>query len=216
MKKLASVLLTALLALSLIGCASGSAENAVLTEQYLPEGVEFIRTEKDDGFTEHKYRDASGSEYTLTVDSANNVRVLEYDAAVRSTAERTVLTGEDAFAVITAAYPEAVLITAAEDRDDGRYEWNILFADKGILGFYELDAATGAVLDYDIFYAVGEVIDPAAIITANIPDAGITEVSLDTDNGRLYIEGEAASANGIMEFTIDADTGTVVELEHDD
>ena len=216
MKKITAIILAAVLTTLLIGCAAGSAENTDFTARYLPEGVEFVRSERDDGFTEYKYRDVDKNEYTLIVDASENVRALEYDAKAKSSAKDVVLTAEEAFAVITALYPESVLITAIEDKDDGRWEWNILFSYENDLYFYELDAATGDVLDYDIFYGLTEAINPAAIITANIPDAEILEVSLDTDDGRLYIEGEARTANGIVEFSIDADTGIVVEMEYDD
>ncbi len=216
MKKLVPIVLALVLTFALTACAIGTAENAALTQQYLPENVEYIRSEKDDGFTEHKYRDANGGEYTLVVDPSERVRVLEYDSKTRPGAAATVLTEEEAFAVITAIYPEAQLISAAEDRDDGKYEWNILFSDVSLLGFYELDAETGAILEYELFYSIGEVIDPSAIINANIPGAKIVEFTLDTDDGRLYVEGEAITENGKVEFSIDADSGTVVEVEHDD
>lgn len=216
MKKLTAVILAAVLAVMLLGCAAGSAENTAFTAQYLPEGAEYVRSERDDGFTEHKYRDADKNEYVLIVDSSENVRALEYDAKAKSTADEVVLSADEAFAVIAAVYPEARLITAVEDRDDGKWEWNILFANGFNLYFYELDAATGDVLDYDIFFGLTETIDPAAIITANIPGSEILEISLDTDDGRLYIEGEARTEGGILEFTIDADTGIIVETEYDD
>lgn len=216
MKKITAIILAAVLTTLLIGCAAGSAENTDFTARYLPEGVEFVRSERDDGFTEYKYRDVDKNEYTLIVDASENVRALEYDAKAKSSAKDVLLTAEEAFAVITALYPESVLITAIEDKDDGRWEWNILFSYENDLYFYELDAATGDVLDYDIFYGLTEAINPAAIITANVPDAEILEISLDADDGRLYIEGEARTANGIVEFSIDADTGIVVEMEYDD
>ena len=216
MKKITAIILAAALATLLIGCAAGSAENTDFATKYLPEGIEFVRSERDDGFTEYKYRDVNKNEYTLIVDASENVRALEYDAKAKSSAKDVLLTAEEAFAVITALYPEAVLITAIEDKDDGRWEWNILFSYENDLYFYELDAATGDVLAYDIFYGLTEAINPAAIITANVPDAEILEISLDADDGRLYIEGEARTANDILEFSIDADTGIVVEMEYDD
>ena len=216
MKKLSVILIAAALALILAACTAGAAGNTGLEEQYLPQGVEFIKTEKDDGFTEHKYRDSENNKYTLIVDAAGSVRALEYDSTARSKAESVVLTSEEAFAAVTAVYPEARLITAAEDRDDGRWEWDLLFTDGSVLGFYEIDASDGTVLDYELLYYSGSPIDPVAIITANLPNAVVSELSLDTDDGRLYIEGEASAEKGVIEFTIDADTGTIVEMEYDD
>lgn len=216
MKRLTAIILTAALAVMLLGCAASSAENTDFTAQYLPEGVEFIKAEKDDGFTEYKYRDADKNKYTLIADSADNVRALEFDSNSDPTAAEVILTEEDAFSVIKALYPEAELITAVDDRDDGGWEWNILFADGSDLLFYELDAANGDILGYDIFYGLSQPIDPGAIISANIPGAEILEIGLDTDDGRVYIEGEARTSTGVVEFSIDADTGIIVKAEYDD
>ena len=215
MKKLFVFVLTMMTVVSLAACSAGSAENAQLTSDYLPEGVEFVRTERDDGFTEHKYRAADG-EYTLLVDSDDNVRALEYDSTARSTAESMILSADEAFAKLTETRPEAVLLASVEDRDDGRYEWDLLISDGSDLAFYELDAATGDILDYEIFYGLGTTIDLAAILEANMANASVTEISLDADNGRLYLEGDARTDNGKMEFRIDADSGILVEAEYDD
>lgn len=215
MKRYFAIMLSALTAMALCACSAGSAEDASLTAEYLPEGVEFIKTERDDGFTEHQYRDADGGRYTLSVDDAGAVRALEYDAKTDSTAVEVLLSAEEAFAVIQAARPEAQLITAIEDRDDGRYEWDILFRDGEDLCFYELDAATGAVLGYDIFFGAGGAADPAGALSAQLDGAAIVEISLEADDGRLTFEGEAVFGTGRVEFVIDAETGTVIELENE-
>lgn len=216
MKRYLVIILSALLTVALCACSAGSAEDANLTAEYLPEGAEFIKTEQDDGFTEHQYRDADGGRYTLSVDGAGVVRALEYDAKADSTATEVTLSAEEAFAVIQATRPEAQLIAAVEDMDDGRYEWDILFRDGEQLCFYELDAATGAILDYDIFYGVGGTVDPAEALSARLEGASIVEISLDMDDGRLTFEGEATTGTGRVEFVIDAETGTVIKLEDED
>lgn len=215
MKKYLAIILSALLTVALCACSAGSAEDANLTAEYLPQGAEFVKTERDDGFTEHEYRDADGGRYTLSVDDDNVVRALEYDAKADSTATEVTLSAEEAFAMIQAERPEAQLITAVEDIDDGRYEWDILFRDGDELAFYELDAATGAILDYDIFYGVGGAVDPAEALAARLEGASIVEISLDIDDGRLTFEGEATTGTGRVEFVIDAETGTVIELENE-
>ena len=91
MKKTLTLILALITTVVLVACSAGSAENVQLTGEYLPEGVEFVRTEKDDGFTEHKYRADTG-EYTLLIDKNEKVRALEYDAIARSTAENITLT----------------------------------------------------------------------------------------------------------------------------
>ena len=215
MKKTLTLILALITTVVLVACSAGSAENVQLTGEYLPEGVEFVRTEKDDGFTEHKYRDDTG-EYTLQIDKNEKLRALEYDAIARSTAENITLTAEDALEYVKAVQPEAELIAAVEDRDDARYEWDLLIKTGEDLAFYELDAATGAILDYEIFYGLASAVDLQAILEANLANASVTEISLDTDDGRLYLEGEARTDNGRVEFTIDAESGILVEAEYDD
>lgn len=216
MKKIIIIVAAALLAATLLTFAIGSAENASLTAQYIPQGATYVGTERDDGFTEYHYRDADGGRYTLTADRNDVARALEYESGVRSTADSVALTETEAFDVILAQRPGAQLITAVEDREDGRWVWDILFSDGTELGFYELDAATGAVLDYDIFYGNGTVINPVDVLSARVGNPSIVEISLGTDDGRLEIDGEASTDMGYVEFTIDADTGVIVELENED
>jgi len=215
MKRAFTAILAIMMVTVLAACTAGSAENAQLAGEYLPEGAEFIRSEKDDGFTEHKYRDENGV-YTLLTDRNDKVRALDYDAAARSTAETVVLTAEEAFEYLKATQPEAELISAAEDRDDGRYEYDLLVKNGDDLSLYELDAATGAILDYDIFYGLAANIDLEAVLSSNMANPVITSLSLDADDGRLYLEGNARTDNGPMEFTIDAESGILVEAEYDD
>ena len=215
MKKIFISVLALMTSVVLAACSAGATSETTPVESYLPEGAEFIRSEKDDGFTEQKYRDASG-EYTLLIDKSDAVRALEYDAAARSTAESIVLSAEEAFAKLVAIYPEAELIAAVEDRDDGRYEWGILFKTASDLAFYELDAATGDILDYDVFFGLADTVNLNEILTANMANASVIEISLDADDGRLWLEGEARTDNGPMEFKIDADSGILIEAEYDD
>ena len=215
MKKFYILTLAIMMAIILAACSTGSAEDVQLTTDYLPEGVEFVRTENDDGFTEHKYRDTDG-EYTLLVDKDNNVRALEYDAFANSTAQNITLSAEDALEYLKAVQSEAELIAAVEDRDDARYEWDLLITAGDDLAFYELDAETGAILDYEIFYGIASTIDLAAILESNMANASVIEISLDADDGRLYLEGEARTDNGLIEFKIDAESGILIEAEYND
>ena len=216
MKKLFIIIIAAASIATLAACTAGTAENADLTNRYLPDGVEFINSERDDGFTEYNYSDAEGGKYTLLVDASDNVRALEYDSKKRSGAEQVILTEEDALAIITADRPEAQLVSAVQDRDDGRWEWDLMINDGDEVGFFQLDAATGDILEYDVFYSGGNPVDPAAILEAQLAGTTITEISIDSDNGRIVFDGEAATSRGIVEFSIDADTGTVLEFEFDD
>ena len=215
MKRIISICIAATMMLTLAACAGGTAE-ANDYASYVPETAENIRTERDDGFTVIEYRDQDGSEYELLIDGSDNVRALTYDSRINSTATAETLTEDEAFAVVTEVYPEATLISAVSDRDDGTYEWNVLFADEGIVGEYELDAANGTVLEYSLFYGMTGDNDPAATIIANYPNAQVIDINLDADDGRLYFEGDALLDGARYEFSIDADTGDIREWKMDD
>ena len=212
MKKIISAVIIAAMALSLAACAGGSAEPFDYSG-YIPDTAESVKTERDDGFTEMTYRDQDGSQYKLYIDSENNVRVMKYDSQQRSTANEAALTAEEAFSFVTAVYPNARLVASASDLDDGGYEWTVIFADGDILGEYELDAATGAVMEYTIFYGITSGTDPVSVITASYPGAEILHLDLGKDDGRLEYEGGARLDGGVYEFTIDIDSGKLVEWE---
>lgn len=215
MKKFIAIMIIGALALALASCAGGSAE-AFDYSAYIPDTAQIVETERDDGFTETEYRDADGSEYSLYTDNSGAVRALKYDSSQDSTATEATLTAEEAFAFITAVYPNARLLMANAERDDGRCEWVVLFADGGVIGEYELDAATGAILEYVLFYGVAEDVDPVGVISASYAGAEILNLDLGHDDGRLVYEGEARLDGGVYEFAVDADSGKLVEWEKDD
>jgi uncharacterized membrane protein YkoI len=216
MKKIIVVFILAIAALNLTACAGGAAE-AFDHSGYIPETAESVETERDDGFTKTTYRDQDGSEYELYVDQDNNVRVMKYDSERDSTATEVALTAEEAFAFVTAVYPNARLIASdSDDDDDGGREWTVLFADGDIIGEYELDAATGDVLEYTLFYGVTAETDPLSVITGSYPGAEIVHLDLSMDDGRLEYDGEARMNGDIYEFTVDVDSGKLIEWEQED
>ena len=215
MKKITAIILIAALTVILAAC-SGIASEAVDYSGYIPESAQQIRSERDDGFTETTYRTPEGAEYELYTDSTDTVRVLKFDSRQKSTATEPTLTADEAFAAITAIYPNAYLIHSNTDRNDGAYEWDVLFSDDEIIAEYELDAATGAVLDYTVFYGAPFGFDPVSIINSNYPAAEIIEMSLDTDDGKLQIDGQARLDNRPYDFTIDLDSQKIIEWEYDD
>lgn len=215
MKKLLILTIAVMTASLLAACSLGSAEDARLTDSYLPEGAKFLRTEADDGFTEHIYTDENG-EYRLLTHNDGSAAALEYDAKADPTAKNFALSADEALDILKITLPDAELIAAAEDRDDGLCEWDLLITSGEDLAFYELDAADGTILDYVIFYGLAARADLPAILEANLGNAAVTELSLDTDDARLYLEGEARTDSGKVEFSIDAASGILVEAEYDD
>lgn len=216
MKKHLLTIVSIISVLALTACAGSASEAPADYTAYIPENAVETKTERDDGFIETDYRTDAGEEYSLYTDNTGAVQALKYDSKTRSTAAEAALTEDEAFAVITALYPNAAPLYAAQTRDDGAYEWDILFTDGEILAEYDLDAATGAVLDYAIFYTASAEFDPVSIIASNYPGSEIRDLDLDIDDGRLQVDGTALLENRPYDFAIDAATGKIIEWEYDD
>lgn len=214
MKRMLLVVVALLTACAAAGCASGSAEPQQVAEKYLPEGVEFVREETDDGFTVLEYKDSASGSYELTMDG-QSVIALEYDSGVRPAAQQPTLTQEQAFAVVSALHPNATLLSAVSGPEDAGYEWTVIFEDGDTTGVYEIDAATGSVLDSSVFYGASEGVDPANAVITRYPGAEITHIDLELDDGRLTFEGHALLDGAKYDFSVDYKTGVVTEWERD-
>ena len=119
------------------------------------------------------------------------------------------------------------------DYEDGRQVYEIEFYVSGSSGYteydYEIEAATGKIVSYDHdaeSYAPPaqstgtgvKVTEASAKKTAlaQVPgatEANIIKFKLDMDDGRWEYEGEIVYNNMEYDFTIDANTGAVLEWE---
>lgn len=116
---------------------------------------------------------------------------------------------------------------AHEDRDDGRPEWEVAFFADGMEYEFDIDAATGAITDFDTethtrdFAAQNLTEEEAkqialAKVGLKAEDVRFKKVKLDNDDGRLEWEVEFLYGGLEYEFDIDAATAAIVGMDIDD
>nr|WP_253291076.1 PepSY domain-containing protein [Pseudoflavonifractor sp. MSJ-37] len=120
---------------------------------------------------------------------------------------------------------DATITKSKLDHDDGRQVYEIEWYANGAKYDYEVDAATGEILNsaYEAKTVVGTgnsatVSETTAKQTALARVSGATasdiyEWKLDYDDGRPEYEGKIIYGGTEHEFTIDATSGTVTEWE---
>ena len=131
---------------------------------------------------------------------------------------------------------DATFVKTKQDWEDGRLVYEIEFVVPSGSGYkeydYEIDAYTAAVVSYDYDIeasytppASGSGTGSGATITeasakktalAQVPgatEANIIKFKLDMDDGRWEYEGEIVYNNMEYDFTIDANTGSIIEWD---
>lgn len=150
------------------------------------------------------------------------------------TSGSTVLTESEAKAAALAhaglSSSQVTFISCSLERDDGRQIYNIEFYTSDYSEYdYEIDALTGAVIQYD--YDAEYYTPPASggsgtisaskareIALAQVPGASasdIREFETDYDDGHLEYEGTIIYNGMEYEFTIDGYSGAIREWEAD-
>ena len=184
---------------------------------------------------------ADGVEYDCTIDAVTGaVLAAEQEHAPyvpAAPAAAAYLTEAEArtIALRRAGLETAVFTQLKLDRDDGKAVYELEFRAGGMEYDCDVDAVTGAVLDYDAetdddVPVAGKPatpttpIAPAVTLTeeqakaAALKKAGLTEAvfsrtELDTDDGRAVYELEFRAGNMEYDCEIDADTGAVVSYD---
>ena len=128
---------------------------------------------------------------------------------------------------------DTTFVKTKQDWEDGRLVYEIEFYVSGNSGYteydYEIEAATGKIVSYDHdaeSYAPPaqstgsgvKVTETSAKKTAlaQVPgatEANIIKFKLDMDDGRWEYEGEIVYNNMEYDFTIDANTGSIIEWD---
>ncbi|MBQ3079088.1 MAG: PepSY domain-containing protein [Clostridia bacterium] len=154
MKKLLSIMLIAALLLAACAFADSALDATELARQIAPAGLTYLYTEKDHGnYDVYFINDATLEEYKITV----NIKTGEI---VRLTSDREgshggstiTVTDDQAFAKVTADYPDAVLTGVARILEDGLYELRVYFTTAFFYGIYEINSETGEVNERELEY----------------------------------------------------------------
>ena len=122
----------------------------------------------------------------------------------------------------------AVFLRANLDWDDGRAVYEVEFYSGSREYDYEIDALTGAVVDFDS--DIEDYTIPSApsdskdyisrekaqkLAQARAPKATLIKLELDVDDGRAVYEGELREGSMEYEFEIDAVTGSFLKWEQE-
>lgn len=151
----------------------------------------------------------------------------------QSQQQTALITEQEAKDLVLAQIPGASIVEFKRDTDDGRTVYDGKAVLEGREYEFEIDAATGAFLEWDADDAdegwhtgggtsSGQAAQTAldeegarALVLARIPGATIVEIERDTDDGRVYYEGEAVLDGWEYEFEIDATAGEFIKWEAD-
>ena len=125
---------------------------------------------------------------------------------------------------------DATITKSKLDYDDGRQVYEIEWYANGAKYDYEIDAATGQIVSYDydaVNYTPSQSTNTNAnvkiseatakqIALSSVPGAtaaNIYKFKLDFDDGRWEYEGEIRYGTMEYDFTIDANTGAIIEWD---
>ena len=144
--------------------------------------------------------------------------------------QTALITEQQARDLVLAQIPGAAIVEFERDTDDGRTVYKGEAVLNGREYEFEIDAATGSFLEWDA-YDVDEgwnqgnstsagqtALDEEgarALVLARIPGATIVEFERETDDGRVYYEGEAVLDGRKYEFEIDATAGEIIQWDAD-
>ena len=218
MKRFVTITVALLLLMMSSAVALTDAQRADLTAR-LPEEVTLRSEETDDGMLEVEFASADGMrEYEFTLAADGTVIKLAFDLLNDRGGASPKLTDDEVKALLLKDFPDATVTSITPEIDDGFHEIDVSFTTPELSGKYTLNAETGAVLDYTLYYTLPGVAggaDAASIIAAAYPGAVVTKVELDTDDGVQQYEGEATYQNRVYEFEINAQTLAITKWELD-
>ena len=123
--------------------------------------------------------------------------------------------------IVLAAYPGAKVLRVDEHRDDGRAQVAVFFVAEGCYGTLEIDAYSGEIAQREIYFSQatqdGLISQEQAqeIVMAAYPEAQISKIRLDEDDGLYCWEGDARVDGQQYEFVVNALTGKIIEWERD-
>lgn len=223
MKRLTVLFLILTLLTAVAGAMASQSSPEDAAKAVVPSNAQFLRTRQDDGMTVYLFETPDGTRYEVDVNPATSSVVhLELEAKDKRGGASVVLTEDQVRQALLAVYPGADVSLIHQDKDNGRYEYDLHFSTSAFIGRAELNAETGAFLEAELDYTTAALAGAQGPLTAEqarafvlslVDGSRITEFETDREDGRTVFEGELRSDSGSYEFVIDAETGRVLEWE---
>ena len=214
-------------------------ENAKkIAAQYVPAESKCVKTEIDDYKYELKFYNKDNTEsYEIELNISDNTLVkFESELVFQSGSTNVVKTEEDIKSIVLTELPQANIISVYINIYDYLKEYKVNFTNGLYKGEYEINPETGVILERKFEYNPVAAIPPVEgvpvtpntsttqitieqakeIALKQLPDALITEIKADYDDGRLIYEGKMFKGGLKYEFEIDALSGQIIDWDIDD
>ncbi len=210
-------ILLLILSLMLAAACAASAETAF--ESWLPEGAAEVSQIDAGGLRILTYAISdTGEQLTLTVDAATgDVRMLYGMCAAAG--EGAPMSADSAKAILETVYPGALVISSVEEATDigTLRRLNIVSADLCGYVLFDSEKICGRDLDFTGCMKDGRLTMQGAISVLKLlrPEATISEIELDDDDGLLLYEGSAHLDGVEYEFELNAHTGKLLQWDRD-
>lgn len=223
MKRLTTILLIAALLMSAVSAlaAEGSAEPTA--RSVVPADAELLRTRTDDGLTVYHFRTPDGASYEVDLNPADDSVVhVDMNASNQRGGTSVVLNPEQAEQALLKTHPDVNVYLVYQEKDDGRYQYELYFNSNTFIGRAELNAETGALMEYELDYSAASRVQAKGPLTAEqakelalslVAGGRVVEFETEREDGRKVYEGEIRGDNANYEFVIDAETGRITEWE---
>lgn len=223
MKRLTTLFLIIALLAAAFGALAEQPSAETAARSVVPENAELLRSEKDDGLLEYLFITPDDMRYQVDVNPDTfAVQKVEMEAVEKRAGASVVLTQADAEKALLALQPGAVIHFVQLEREDGGQVYQIRFSTDTLIGKAELDAETGALREMELNYttsprAQGSLTAAEAkeLALSMVQNGRIAEFETDRDDGRVEYEGEVIADGVKYEFTIDAETGSLIDWEID-
>ncbi len=193
---IAAIAITAIFVMT-SGISKADAENAA--SGYVPQGAEYIKTEKDGKVYEVTYRDNGlGREYEVDISRETGAIVgISMDSDRDHGGATAKLTAAQAEAAVKDEISGIVSAKVYQEKDDDGIFYDVEFTASDFYGSAEVNAETGAVVDYTIRYGSPVVIPSTGSASGNTQAGDDTaakdETSAKDDNQASTSAGKTES-----------------------
>ena len=192
---IAAIAITAIFLMT-SGISKADAENTA--SGYVPQGAEYIKTEIDDGVYEVTYRDNGlGREYEVHISRETGAIVgISMDSDRDHGGATAKLTAAQAEAAVKDEISGIVSAKVYQEKDDDGIFYDVEFTASDFYGSAEVNAETGAVVEYTIRYGSPVVIPSTGSASGNTQAGDDTAAKNETS---AKDDNQAAASGGKTE-----------------